>query len=275
MNLDYGPDSVKTGLFKLMRPLDANDPYEMMGGCKGELTPCVQKQLEDYLRYVWLRESCTRFNTLTIPTLEEVLFRARYQAKAYLRKVIMERHTQENLNRILCFSEADLINSESDQLLWGHYAKGGSGIRIWIDTEKSDSLLPPLIKISYSDLRPIFDLSSLTQYPDDDAMGEFCMSLIKTKSSAWSYEHEIRMFVSARSNRFEIIRENDLEFIKIPHSTIERIDFGPKGIIEDTKKIVDEMREDSTLRHIDFRVATFRDDDYAYDYRPFDELNKQ
>ena len=45
MGLEYGLESIESGEFKLLRPLEANDPYEMMGAVSGCLSDVVFKPI--------------------------------------------------------------------------------------------------------------------------------------------------------------------------------------------------------------------------------------
>ena len=74
MGLEYGVKTVESGLFKLLRPLDANDPYEMMGATVGRLSDVAQKELCDDMRYEWAKAPLV-MGTRPVPPIEEVLER--------------------------------------------------------------------------------------------------------------------------------------------------------------------------------------------------------
>ena len=130
MSLKWGMEAVKTGWFKVLRPLDTNDPYEMMGACYGQVQNDVrQKMLED-MRRQW-EDACRQPDSnLEIPPWEEVARRVANCEECF-RRLLMDRETQQSMNRMLCFTNPENLTNDADQLMWGHYAGGGSGIRIW------------------------------------------------------------------------------------------------------------------------------------------------
>lgn len=269
MSLDWGLKSVKTGRFKLLRPLDANDPYEMMGACIGKLREDVFSYMRQDVAYQWFKESSSRVNTATFPSLDSVQRNVENNAE-FFRDVIMQRGLIQNASRILCFCEASKITDLSDQLMWGHYSYGGTGIRVWFDTERLPRDMPPIFPVHYAEIRPTIDLGELDCYLDWAKWSQFFEKVFVTKSKAWEYEHEQRMFVPKLYDSSWVSRDNGLEFVKIPVNAITRIDFGAKGIIGETRAIARSLKHATMTKHIEMRIATFDKYDYAYSYTTID-----
>lgn len=57
MGLEYGLKSIESGEFKLLRPLEANDPYEMMGAVSGCLSDAAFKELLEDMKYEFIKKS--------------------------------------------------------------------------------------------------------------------------------------------------------------------------------------------------------------------------
>lgn len=268
MSLKWGPESLKSGLFKVLRPLDANDPYEMMGACCGKLRQEVESRMLADMREKWER---SRLDNSYTQDWSEVENRVR-DHRSYFRAAIMERQTQHSLNRTMSFVDANKVDTVTDQLMWAHYGEGGSGIRVWFDSNKLKSQYSEFYLVKYDDRRPCIDLGTLDNYEIDDAWGDFLKEVLIAKSKAWEYEHEVRMLISSRTSNNFITKRNGIEFISIPSDAIVRVDFGAKGKIVDTTKCVNEFRSLGCYGHVDFRVATFDEYEYKYHYLKYDDL---
>lgn len=163
MSFKWGLKAIKSSEFKVLRPLDTNDPYEMMGACCGRFSPAVESALLEDMRLKWMIEVATHGGAPGFPKLSEVEQRVK-NYKYFLDKLLMERKTQQVLHRILCFVDLDKINDSSDQLMWGHYGDGGRGVRIWFDADKLNLPYGKVCPVSYSANRPLMDLSKLKTY---------------------------------------------------------------------------------------------------------------
>ena len=270
MGLTFGVKTVESGLFKLLRPLDTNDPYEMMGATVGRLSDVVQKELRDDMRYEWARAPLG-MGARPVPPIEEVLWRVDH-SEHYLRQIIMDRMIQQSGIQILCFVDAESAKGVSDQLMWAHYAGGGRGIRVWIDSDKLPQSYPLIFKVNYLERRPIINLATLESYKDMSKWGPFYQQVWLSKSLAWKYENEYRLMVPMGKYGQWLHSDGGLEFIQIPHSAITRIDFGPKGYIQETIDIIDRLKARQQTSHVEYRVATFKEDEYEYDYVDYDVL---
>lgn len=270
MSFAWGLEAIKSGAFKVLRPLDTNDPYEMMGACCGKFAPEVESSLLKDMRLKWIIEGMSHGSMPGFSRLSEVEERVK-NYKYFLNKILMERKTQQLLHRILCFVDLDKINEWSDQLMWAHYGEGGRGVRIWFDVEKLDLSYGKVYPVSYSDKRPLIDLGKLKSYKIDTSWQPYLKKLLFTKSLAWEYEAEQRMLVSHRASSDVVYVKGDIELVVLPQDAILRIDFGPTGRIEDTIAAIDELRSIPSLKHVEFYVANFSENEYRYEYLTYGE----
>jgi len=270
MSFKWGLESAKSGAFKVLRPLDTNDPYEMMGSCCGKFAPEVEVSLLEDMRVKWMIEAVSYGELPGFPRLSEVEQRVR-NYKYFLDKILMERETQQLLHRILCFVDLDKSNDLSDQLMWGHYGNGGRGVRIWFDADKLDLPYGKVYPVSYSEKRPLMDLGKLKSHEIDASWNDYLKKVLFTKSLAWEYEAEQRMLISHRVSSDAVYAQGDMEFVLLPQEAILRIDFGPTARIADTISAIGELRSNSSLDHVEFYVANFSENEYRYEYLTYDE----
>jgi hypothetical protein len=85
---------------------------------------------------------------------------------------------------VSCFS-----TKRDNQLMWAHYTKSHTGVCIGYDSKTLLKDFPKSRWISYSNELPTFEM-----YDKDGAIER----ISTTKSEAWSYEAEIRLFAQAR-----------------------------------------------------------------------------
>lgn len=272
MPLDYGLKSIMSGEFKVARPCDVNDPYEMMGACVGQPRDDVWTAIRNNMRYEWAKRGADPLNTRQEIPIEQVEFGVDHIVDC-LQRVFMERTVQQLMNRILCFIDASKINPISDQLMWGHYANNGKGMRVWFESDVlRDAGMPQIFQVDYKSERPTLDLSKLNSFDDYEVWYSFVRKLWLTKSTAWEYEHEWRMLILGNPASELLVEREGLEFVKLPISSIVRVDFGPKGYIEESTEIVRELRHNASTKHIDFRIAQYSKDAYNYDYLEYDRV---
>lgn len=268
MDFKWGMESLKSGMFKVLRPLDANDPYEMMGACRGSLRQEVEEQMLVNMHKKWVQ---SRLMNPSTPDWEDVERRIRDHA-SYFRTAIMERQPQQSLNRTISFVDACKVDAVTDQLMWAHYGEKGAGFRIWLDSLKLITQYSHIFTVKYDNRRPCINLETLDNYEIDDAWEPFLEKVMFTKSKAREYEHEIRMLISSRAPSDYITEKDGMEFISIQPDAIVRVDFGSKGRVEDTIKCVKELRALGGFSDVDFRVATFDEFEYKYLYLKCDDL---
>ncbi len=270
MDLKYGVQSAMTGRFKLSRIQDLNDAYEMRCVCVGQLKSKVQREFRKQIIKHYKEAPPVDGLGRKKLQLDVALQEAQNCTAKYLNSVLMERKIPEARQKILCFSDATVVDSNSDLLLWGHYGDKGAGVRVLLDIpgERNDTYA--IRKVRYTELRPILNISLFNSWMDLKVMTPFFEESVFTKGLGWSYEHEVRLL--ARNGASSLIYENGMDFICFDTSFVKYIDFGPLTIREKTDKIVGEIKKNEKLSHIQCRIASFSSVKYQYDYVDYDEL---
>ena len=102
---------------------------------------------------------------------------------------------------------------------------------------------------------------------DQDVFGQYIIDSVFTKGLGWAYEHEIRLITSRQAS--SVIRENGLEFVDFGVSSIHCIDFGPMTLGAEVNPIIEKISKTEALKHIRYRVASFDDLRYQYNYKDY------
>ena len=141
----------------------------------------------------------------------------------------------------LCFSSETVTN----ELMWGHYADGGRGVCVELESDDlafdSDVLFP----VNYT-TPPAMEISSFFD-PSFERQAELkrtMMDVLKTKSSAWSYEKEQRAFVQLRgefSSIDQVTKEVSFYF-NIKPSAIRTVYLGAASSVKTLYAISDLVR---------------------------------
>jgi hypothetical protein len=85
----------------------------------------------------------------------------------------------------------------SNLLMWAHYAEKHQGVVLGFHPDVArDSMLTQIVPVAYSDRRPsLLDDSNLLARPTPELAAAANRKLYLTKSSEWSYEQELRLFI--------------------------------------------------------------------------------
>jgi hypothetical protein len=85
----------------------------------------------------------------------------------------------------------------SNLLMWAHYAEQHRGAVLGFRSDVArDSMLTQIVRVAYSDRRPfLLDDSNLLARPTAESAAAVNRRLYLTKSSEWSYEQELRLFI--------------------------------------------------------------------------------
>lgn len=272
---DHGIESLSSGEFKITRPLDENDPFEMLGARKGRLSDKARKEFVDDVAYAWTKKAMSSPKLASLRPIGDVRADAWAGAERAIDEQILGRSVFQRTDRILSVVDADRIDDRSDQLMWAHYAGSGSGMRIWIDDSKMPEEYPDFYRVNYSDERPCLDLDKVGSWDGRTVFGELVGQCLLTKSEAWSYECEWRMIVTDRIRPDLLTRHvgksgKELEFVKIPLSAVVRVDFGPKAYQNETKILIEKLKSNPALQHVEMRIAVFHPTRYKYVYTEMD-----
>ena len=240
----YILDTLQQKRLKLSLPSKMNDPFECLPALPNKwLYPCAPvNEIPDNLNKI--RESLDR----------SILFRS--------------------------FTKYHLTANVDETLLWSHYARNHTGIRIgyaWSVVPYGTKLQGScyyLEDIIYTNTRPVFP-PSFPNISQDDAR-EFAWTIAKTKSQVWQYENEIRLLATPipalkeifpdESPIFEDIFEKDgLTFLRLWSDNIFSIDLGCQFSDEDFKKKILEAVE-KNYPHVRVHKAIMPTDEYVLKY---------
>lgn len=214
------------------KPSSFNDPFELIHRHVGDWT--ADKVVEILERAIPLREAKSHVATMAIVLGQPVIFNASdefghlcYQQLAHyfvngnpqIPPVDMaSSHAAADMHlRIACFSRTD-VTPQSEILLWSHYAKNHSGVRIEFEFDDDHTGLFPVI----------YEKERLPVHFIDYVLGggptDFVKNLMRWKFDAWEYEREVRMVLETDQNA----RDNPagLCFFEFEPHMIKGVDFG-------------------------------------------------
>lgn len=180
--------------------------------------------------------------------------------------VSLKKETIDEVTRILCMScpehsEKTTISFEQAEILmWSHYAKNHSGVRIELDFEHLLFGKSHFAPITYSKKPPMHDWSD-GPVPDPLLM----LDAVMKKSEAWRYESEVRFFTQPKFCQTETLDNcKEISFLPIPVELVRRVDFGlnmdEKKQIECTKILKKEYP------HVKIYKANFNPAEYRLKY---------
>ena len=195
----------------------------------------------------------------------------RTQFSSCVRNAVLNRDAMHE-SKVICFSALEGTDYESDALMWSHYAKNWSGVRLGFeflyDLHKpinfATATTPFVIDyVRYGD-RPVIDLSKLTQIVGDAYFAACFRMFMLSKSSAWKYEKEWRMVIQ---NSDAIVRYVDNKinyFCKFHRQLLKSVDIGPCMKPRQQAELVLFLK--SYYPHVIIRKVVLHDEDYGFDY---------
>lgn len=161
--------------------------------------------------------------------------------------------------RVCCFSKTD-VTSDSEILLWSHYAKSHQGVRIEFEL---DEQIIPLSEVNYSRKRCAIEFSKAY---DGDHTNEMLSQTMHTKSIAWEFENEVRLIINKDTVVKKLIPLGCKYYLPFDPSWVKLVDFGincDEETIENVSTILRLEYPDVTMRK-----AFHHPEDYAIEYRP-------
>lgn len=274
MNFQNAKWSLEDGWFKTSRPSEFNDPFDCRANIKGVPSERVLKEYVD-LNFKRLRERILLINpALANVNIGRGLILEKLRHRTDWADEVMTELLEgcDAVARIICFSCAAVKDEHSDNLMWGHYADKGAGVRIGFDLDDLKNTGCYLFdRVHYDKVMPTFDLSKLKKWPKEGVSEpEFLFKCMYTKDSSWEYEDEVRMIIPRNHPMHpwmfqeRLIEGKKLDFFHLPYSAIRSVDFGVRADIGQCKKLVASIRSNDKARHISFKRATLCDDIYGY-----------
>ena len=173
------------------------------------------------------------------------------------------RSADQNL-RAICFCEAKEVKPLDEILIWSHYAKKHEGVRIGF--EFPSGIINPfeVVKITYQEKRVELDMA---QPMECEMGGKILMQSLQTKSKAWEYEHEYRLFTSKDRCHDEIVKESVKEyFLDFNKEWVKSVDFGVRCPQSEIEKILKLVRSEYP-KNVICKKAVFHKTEYALEYQ--------
>lgn len=166
----------------------------------------------------------------------------------------------DQVTRVISFSSEKA--SEYDQILmWSHYTNKHKGIRIHFDTSKFGLQEEVFKEVEYSQTRVPFDASL---FANTKAFLDQINKILITKSFAWSYEKEYRLFLTPNC----CYSKDNFHFYKILPESIIKIDLGFNSSLLLQNEIIALLKRKEN-QHILLTRAFVDEKEYKLSYRQF------
>lgn len=265
----YGLESLHSLELKYNIPSKFNDPFEFLPRPINDLNSRNVKKTfksKDFQRIVYPHLK----NQGLVKNKKE--FKTKLKLDEVVRKFInasdtndiwkiiqnMKRDADE-ITRITCFSSE--LKCEMDEILmWSHYTDRHYGYRFHFDSNllvKNDETLIP---VKYSKERVSLKMSLS---PKDYNFNRQLKELFITKSEAWLYESEYRLFVFPQNCINKTINNEQMFFVKFNPASLIRIDLGL--LCNEQENVLKELKR-KELNHIQLFKATLNQQEYKLNY---------
>lgn len=194
--------NLKNQVIYFAAPSGFNDPFDC--ALKAELSEPTATEIE-YLRDIYLTKNwplhvLEKIKTAPLEQLKPMLVRAARHAN----EQVFDSFLKDK--GVSCFSE---VNDEL--LMWGHYAEKYKGFCLEFAT--NNELFEKAKKVNYVNEIPKLDIRSV--YVDEER--DNILELFCTKSKAWEYEKEWRVFHAVSGTAYTY-----------PSEALTGVYFGPK-----------------------------------------------
>jgi len=270
-------ETLKEAKLKTSRISSFNDPFEFMYVYTSSMT-CEQAE-----RYIHSRGNDHQFLSWVkqqLPIIAEA--EIRNHLKKFTPSTIAEMAANFGKNcelsferrreiidqelRALCFSDSAKMDMLDEILLWSHYANRHKGIRVGFEFPAVDKPAFQISEILYQKNRVVVDFSFEAQF---EAVQDALYKSASTKSIAWEYEHEVRLFIKTEScEPREIKTETSVvleHFLPFDPSWVKSVDFGALYPTDEVLKVVNFLK--SNHPHVICKKADFHKKEYALEYK--------
>jgi hypothetical protein len=265
---ENGLDVLQNLRLKVSDPSKFNDPFEFLPSITGSINKKSFK--------ISLMQSDRLFyklkNMLNLKNKEELItvtenpdFDVKFNqfAKNYpnnLLKVISD--TKKNLAEeigVLCFTNFDAVKPHDEMLMWGHYTKNHSGLRITFDTKRLNVNSNNLIEIDYKNKRTTIDIN-------EALINRFILhEFLKEKCKCWSYENEYRWLIKL-DECFRIkVNNSTCEYVEVDPDAIIRVDIGI-NVNDLYKDNILKVLKDQRFSNTEVKLAKIDDTEYKINY---------
>lgn len=268
MNFRYGAQSILEGKFKLARPSELNDAYELRGRCEGKFSGKVCEEVREYVKDHYKSVPLISADGCSKRSIEEINEVIDKEMECNFTRMLFLRKSMEERILLLCCSDGEYQDANVEQLMWAHYADKGKGVRVLLNLEDIGNKSFVIDRVNYTEEIPSVDVSKFEKLIDMSMLTPFLKHCAYTKGLGWEYEHEVRLLTGRqRDNVSEVlINGHLLYFLNVPKESILRIDFGPLTKPEDTDPFIRKVNKDDSLSHLRCCVAEMDLKCYRYNY---------
>lgn len=269
-----GVDILKSLRLKVSPPNQFNDPFEFLP----EVDLCMdQTDLKKWLtdpkriRSAWMKRGrripLTDFSIAYKAKVESFGPEQVDDTRSMLQEVTVRRQhgvvdSISKTRALACYSEIP-----DNFLMWSHYTDGHRGIVVEFDL-KSPFFSPPanLMPVSYRS-----DRVSARVDTKGFAFDEHELSVVRTKSLAWSYEREWRQLFQLKDcTRVHNPKGPPSFYVSIPSDAIASVRFGVR-CAKKTEMKVRRLKERPDLQHVRLWQALLHERDFKLNILPADD----
>lgn len=170
--------------------------------------------------------------------------------------------------RIACFTNHKKQKTEElalrEVLMWAHYANSQKGARIVFDPLHK-SLPGGLIQVKYDTAPPELPLDAI--FSGSNTKTRPPLNAFNTKSKAWEYEDELRLFVETKKVKRDHRDEQLFEFVQFPIEAVKIVDFGIYHPQEERDSLIRKLKSGDGS-HIRFRQCARKHNRYEFNFEP-------
>lgn len=266
-------DDLENNHLKVSIIPELNDPFELttqdINYLDEELLKeCAKKSPETLaLAKIFLEEYLKR--SLTLDEVSEFV-----QGTSFLKQFSFQRNLNINSNSqkqlskgigLISFSKINSNQSQSDLLLWSHYANSHKGIVLNFDLYFIDNN-ENLRQVNYTDSRiRIPSLKILDE--SENIQKELFFQVATCKSPVWSYENEYRWLVKFKNCEFKKIQTGETKpFLNFPTEALKQVIFGC-NCSEEHKEKIKEILQEERYNHVELYKAKPHPTDFKLEYK--------
>jgi len=280
-------ETLKKSKLKTSRISDFNDPFEFL------FVPIIQKEITseaargalrffqenpDFLMGIFSNNP--QYQQLPVPLTEEIIQQSlRNNEDWWIATIVKNWHIiKETIKlptiqrrrqvidmelRAICFSDANTVSRQDDILLWSHYTKGHTGVRIGFEFPTNQF---QIVGMKYEMERVKVDVSF---WLDDGSILKALEESATVKSKAWKYEGEYRLFTKTGCCEPIEMKKCDStttieHFLEFKHEWVKTVDFGALYPDAEVQPVIELLKKE--YPNAVCRKAKFHETEYALEY---------
>jgi hypothetical protein len=249
----------------LAKVSDFNDPFEFAHRFSGDYTVDYAEKDQEYMSDEEVQAMLSTIEPFQEPGYFKETTPRRRLAEFFVRMggrppvdVCHGHKLADEFFRVCCFSKTD-VTSDSEILLWSHYANSHRGVRIEFEFDEHRF---PLAEVAYSLHRCAIEFSRAYE---GDHTNEILRQAMHTKSTAWSYEKEVRLILKKDSLPPSAPGDGERVFLPFDTICVKSVDFGINCDDATVESVSSVLR--TNFPDVPIRKAFHHPEDYAIEYR--------